>query len=467
MKRTISTGIVCVMTTVLFSGCATKATPENLLRDMEKNAEKTKSAMMNMKMSMEMSSDSGDISMEIDMDMESTASPEASHAIGKVSAGMSGMNFDVELETYSVTEGEEYATYTLMEDQWTREVSDAEELADEVDRITENMAEYADRFELSESPVTVNDQDCYELTGELDGDLIGDMMQTDMMDDFSGYDIDESVFSNMVFPCRIAIYQDSILPARVYVDMTDTFTSLMEDAGISISECYMDITFMEYDTVDEITVPEEALSEAIDVDDAGDGSGLSDDDGSLYSSEVKPAEPVEPDSALGDDWTSYTVQVNETVISFPCSADQLEEAGLKLDTEYTPEDYMVNAGEYELAWFMDESGDSIMVDMVNTGTEAKEIKDCQVGTIYADAHSMINGSLKVIFPGGIQIGSSEEELLSACGDPDDSYDDDEYGSSYFWYGDDSFASSCNVSITPDTGLVESVSVDCGISSNAG
>lgn len=281
MKRAISTGIVCVMTMALFSGCATKATPENLLRDMEKNAEETKSAMVNVKMNMGMTADSEEISMGIDMDMESTTEPEASYAIGSVSVGMAGMNFDVELETYSVVEGEEYVTYTLMEDQWTREVSDAEELADEVGSITENMAEYADRFELSESLVTVNDQDCYELTGELDGDLIGDMMQTDMMDEFSGYDIDESVFSNMVFPCTIAIYQDSILPARVYVDMTDTFASLMEDAGISISECYMDITFMEYDTVDEITVPEEALSEAVDVDNTDGGSGLSDDGSSL------------------------------------------------------------------------------------------------------------------------------------------------------------------------------------------
>ena len=52
MKRAISTGIVCVMTMALFSGCATKATPENLLRDMEENAEETKSAMVNVKMNM-------------------------------------------------------------------------------------------------------------------------------------------------------------------------------------------------------------------------------------------------------------------------------------------------------------------------------------------------------------------------------------------------------------------------------
>ena len=73
---------------------------------------------------------------------------------------------------------------------------------------------------------------------------------------------------------------------------------------------------------------------------------------------------------------------------------------------------------------------------------------------------MTNSSLKVIFPGGIQIGSTEADLLAAYGESDDSYEDEEYGNSYFWYGDEAYISSCNASTTPDTGLVESISIDC-------
>ena len=138
----------------------------------------------------------------------------------------------------------------------------------------------------------------------------------------------------------------------------------------------------------------------------------------------------------------------------------LEAAGVTLDTEYTPEDYVVNAGEFELAWFEDTSGDSIMVDMTNTGEEAAAIRDCQVSSICADAYSLSNGSLKVIFPGGIQIGSTEGDLLEAYGEPDDTYEDEEYGNSHFWYGDGSYMSSCNASITPDSGLVEMITIDC-------
>ena len=228
-KISVAIGLTAAMTAGLISGCATKATPENLLRDMQKNAEKT------------------------------------------------GIDFSVETETYSVQEDDEYVTYTLIEDQWTKEVTDDGEITGEVESIADNMEEYADQFTLAEDLVTVNDKECFELTGELDGDLFSEMMQTDMTDSLAGYGIDEETLSDMVFPCTIDIYKDSILPARLYFDMKDTMAPAMEDSGVTISECYVDMTFMEYDTVEEITVPEEAVSSATDSGAAG-GLDLPQDD---------------------------------------------------------------------------------------------------------------------------------------------------------------------------------------------
>ena len=440
----------------LLSGCGTKATPENLLRDMQKNAEKTESALLNFKMDIAMGDGTDDVSLGMDMNMETTTEPEASHGKGTVSISMSGMDFSVEMEMYSVQEDGEYVTYTLMEDQWTKEVSDDGEMTGEVDSIADNVEEYADQFELAEDLVTVNDKECFELTGELDGDLFSEMMQTDMLDSLAGYGIDEEALSDMMFPCTIDIYKDSILPARLYFDMTESMAPLMEDSGVTVSECYVDMTFMEYDTVEEITVPDEAVSAAEDGSDSG--LDLPQDDTYEDESVVTPAEPAEQSSELGDSWESYTVQVNDTVITLPCTIADLEAAGVKMDTEYTPSDYIVNAGEYELAWFMVDSGDSIMVDMINTGSEPKEVKDCLVGSVYADAYSMTEGGLTVIFPGGIQIGTPEADLLAAYGEADNVYEDEEYGNSYYWYGDDMLVSGFNASIDPETGLVESLSI---------
>ena len=455
-KRLMALGITAAMAAGLLSGCGTKATPENLLRDMQKNAEKTESALLNFKMDIAMGDGTDDVSLGMDMNMETTTEPEASHGKGTVSISMSGMDFSVEMEMYSVQEDGEYVTYTLMEDQWTKEVSDDGEMTGEVDSIADNVEEYADQFELAEDLVTVNDKECFELTGELDGDLFSEMMQTDMLDSLAGYGIDEEALSDMMFPCTIDIYKDSILPARLYFDMTESMAPLMEDSGVTVSECYVDMTFMEYDTVEEITVPDEAVSAAEDGSDSG--LDLPQDDTYEDESVVTPAEPAEQSSELGDSWESYTVQVNDTVITLPCTIADLEAAGVKMDTEYTPSDYIVNAGEYELAWFMVDSGDSIMVDMINTGSEPKEVKDCLVGSVYADAYSMTEGGLTVIFPGGIQIGTPEADLLAAYGEADDVYEDEEYGNSYYWYGDDILVSGFNASIDPETGLVESLSI---------
>ena len=455
-KRLMALGITAAMAAGLLSGCGTKATPENLLRDMQKNAEKTESALLNFKMDIAMGDGTDDVSLGMDMNMETTTEPEASHGKGTVSISMSGMDFSVEMEMYSVQEDGEYVTYTLMEDQWTKEVSDDGEMTGEVDSIADNVEEYADQFELAEDLVTVNDKECFELTGELDGDLFSEMMQTDMLDSLAGYGIDEEALSDMMFPCTIDIYKDSILPARLYFDMTESMAPLMEDSGVTVSECYVDMTFMEYDTVEEITVPDEAVSAAEDGSDSG--LDLPQDDTYEDESVVTPAEPAEQSSELGDSWESYTVQVNDTVITLPCTIADLEAAGVKMDTEYTPSDYIVNAGEYELAWFMVDSGDYIMVDMINTGSEPKEVKDCLVGSVYADAYSMTEGGLTVIFPGGIQIGTPEADLLAAYGEADNVYEDEEYGNSYYWYGDDMLVSGFNASIDPETGLVESLSI---------
>ena len=51
-------------------------------------------------------------------------------------------------------------------------------------------------------------------------------------------------------PCTIDIYRETILPARIYIDMADIMTSVMSGtaAGASFSECYIEMTFTEFDS---------------------------------------------------------------------------------------------------------------------------------------------------------------------------------------------------------------------------
>ena len=83
-------------------------------KTMQKNAEKIESALLNFKMDIAMGDGTDDVSLGMDMNMETTTEPEASHGKGTVSISMSGMDFSVETEMYSVQEDGEYVTYTLI-----------------------------------------------------------------------------------------------------------------------------------------------------------------------------------------------------------------------------------------------------------------------------------------------------------------------------------------------------------------
>ena len=163
-------------------------------------------------------------------------------------------------------------------------------------------------------------------------------------------------------------------------------------------------------------------------------------------------EPVTANEDLGDSWKSYTVQINDKVLTFPCTKADVEAAGLSMDTEYTAENYMVNANEYELVYFMDANDNEIMAYAINNTDTAMEVKDCLIGGVSVDDYDLENGGLTVIFPGGLQMGASKDAVTGAYGEADDTYDGDSL-SMYSWYSDDSYYKSCEIDFDAESGLV--------------
>ena len=107
---------------------------------------------------------------------------------------------------------------------------------------------------------------------------------------------------------------------------------------------------------------------------------------------------------------------------------------------------------------MDANGNEIMVDVINTSGEAKELKDCLIGGISVDDYGVENGGMTVIFPGGIQIGSTKEDVTAAYGSCEDVYEGD-YMHMYNWYAADSYFNGCEIDFDAETGLVMSMYLD--------
>ena len=79
-----------------------------------------------------------------------------------------------------------------------------------------------------------------------------------------------------------------------------------------------------------------------------------------------------------------TFTVSYTHLTLPCEMKDLEAIGFQLDTGDTSAEYMVNPAEYELAFFNDQYGHSIMFDMINETDAALKIVECKDGGIYID-----------------------------------------------------------------------------------
>lgn len=171
-----------------------------------------------------------------------------------------------------------------------------------------------------------------------------------------------------------------------------------------------------------------------------------------------PVQPAEASKELGENWDSFTVQINDKVLTFPCTIETFESAGVVLDTDYTPDSYIVNPNEYVMAYFMDANGNEILVDIINNDTSAKTIKECLVGGLSIYDYSVSRGGMTVIFPGGVQIGTTKEDVLSKYGNAQDVYEGDGLHM-YTWMADDmSYGKTCEIDLDPGTNLVINMSM---------
>lgn len=181
------------------------------------------------------------------------------------------------------------------------------------------------------------------------------------------------------------------------------------------------------------------------------------DDATKDEDKSQTKEPVAASEDLGDSWKSYTVQINDKVLTFPCAISELEAAGLTLDTDDKTEDYVINADEYELVFFEDANSNSLMFVITNRTDSAKTIKECTASGVYVDDYDVEDGNLAVIFPGDIQIGMTIDDVKAKWGEPSDSYEGD-YSTTYSWSDEENY-NYCTISVDPETDKITSIDLD--------
>ena len=208
LTATVTAAALILTVAVSAAGCGKKATPENLLTDLNKNIKKVESVSGNMKMTASMGDDTGSAGMSMDVDMESTRKPAATHMDGEFSIKYNGSDINTTIEAYALIEDDEVVTYTNTNEAWSKSTSDDVEDALDINAF-ENLTKTHESFKKKEDLVKVNDKECFELTGKIGGKYLEGIMDEDMVNSFgsSGDILDEEKMEKAKIPCTIDIYK--------------------------------------------------------------------------------------------------------------------------------------------------------------------------------------------------------------------------------------------------------------------
>ena len=198
-------------------------------------------------------------------------------------------------------------------------------------------------------------------------------------------------------------------------------TAALSTTGL-VNEVIQDPDFMQEIQELQNQYPEQEEDEAITQEDntaneqAQDATDQSQEE-TAQTQETKPAKT----KADANSWNAFTVTIGGEKICFPCTISDVEASGLKLNDATVTGDSELAAGANQFVVFGDDSH-SILFLMVNNSDKAKKLSDCTVNGIYLSDYDIEDGTLSIVFPGNVEIGSERDDVIKAWGQTEDIYE---------------------------------------------
>lgn len=274
---------VMLLSAVAFGGCGKKeVTAESLVKEANENMEKAKSYAGDMDMQMSMDISSEGVAMDMDMGMkgtiEYTAEPEIFHMKGTMDMSLLGLSMDMDI--YSQVEDDKAVVYMGMMDEWMKSETEVDE---------SNMQELytiagdGKDMTLAEKTEKIDDREVYVLTTTITGEEFEEIMG--VMEGMTE-GIDEMNWSDVQANVTMKIYKDTVLPASVSIEMSDSGEGI-ESEGVTVkfNSISVVMNYTDFDSVDSITIPEEALAAQ-----SVDSGDILDEEESILESEVSETE---------------------------------------------------------------------------------------------------------------------------------------------------------------------------------
>ena len=249
---------VMLLSAVVFGGCGKKeVTAESLVKEVNENMEKVKSYTGDMDMKMSMNVSSQGVAMDMDMGMqgtiEYTAEPEIVHMKGTMDVSLLGLSMDMDM--YSQVEDDKATVYMCMMNEWMKSETGIDESSIQ-DMYA--IAEDGKDMTLAEETEKIGDREAYVLTSTITGEEFQEIMG--VMENMTE-GVGDMDWSNMQANVTMKIYKDTILPASVSIEMSDSGEGI-ESEGVTVKFNNLSVVmnYVDFDSVDSIEIPEEALA---------------------------------------------------------------------------------------------------------------------------------------------------------------------------------------------------------------
>ncbi len=227
--------------------------------------------------------------MTMDLSVEAVTDPQASHTQGTMDMSLK-MRDGGENEVEIASEQEDIESYVVADESgmfmqysssdggetWSKSETDPENMLASIEKmnIYSKIADGSLPAELQEATEQLNGNEVYVVNTVLSGELLQEAVEAGLNEGadsmFGGEDVD---WSAVDAPAKISFYKESGLPAEFTLDMSGFGTAIAEQMlgsaaeleGMEITTGQIALTFIyrDYDTIGEITVPEEVLQNAV------------------------------------------------------------------------------------------------------------------------------------------------------------------------------------------------------------
>lgn len=259
--------VMMILSMCIFTACGGKMTPKKLMESMSNNMSDITSFANTVRLDIELEDVLYTTAVSMDIDMESTAEPKTGHALGKAHVKMRGAELESVLEIYQVTRAGRRVTYSSLDGNWSKEISEPTKgsVITIDNSLFSEMADSVEDFHIADGTVDVNNQECYQMYGEVTGENLKSLIGSQMLNAYGLVKIpDEDAVSELSIPITFNIYKEEMLPARIVVDMTDAMNGLYDrfDKTITVNSFNIKLDFDRYGEIKEITVPKEVEAAA-------------------------------------------------------------------------------------------------------------------------------------------------------------------------------------------------------------